>query len=329
MRHTVSGGAARAAAAVSAAALVLAACSSIDTPSGGGQSPTADDRAAQNGGTLVVALSDEPDPLDPTTARTLVGRSVFMSICEKLYDINAKLDIVPQLAASMPQISADGKTVTIKLRVGRQVRRRHRAGRGRGEDQPGPRPDPADLRPQERSGQRRQRVGDRSVHSRCLHLKAPFAPLVAQLADRAGMVMSPAALKSEGTNFGAHPVCVGPFKFQSRVAQDHIDVVKDANYYDASNVHLDKVSYKIIADSTTRFNNLQLRRRQVLDAVAATDVDALQADSNLHCSPRTRSATKGITINIGNVNGVGKPAGRCRPPASAMATDPRVRRRSR
>ncbi len=81
------------------AALVLAACSSIDTPSGGGQSPTADNRAAKNGGTLVVALSDEPDPLDPTTARTLVGRSVFMSICEKLYDINAKLEIVPQLAA--------------------------------------------------------------------------------------------------------------------------------------------------------------------------------------------------------------------------------------
>src|SRR3954454_1921786 len=66
MRQTVSG-AARAAAAVTVAALALAACSSIDTPAGGGQSPSADNRSAKTGGTLVVALSDEPDALDPTT----------------------------------------------------------------------------------------------------------------------------------------------------------------------------------------------------------------------------------------------------------------------
>jgi peptide/nickel transport system substrate-binding protein len=159
-----------------------------------------------------------------------------------------------------------------------------------------------------------------------LALKQPFAPLVAQLADRAGMVMSPAALKAEGANFGAHPVCVGPYKFSSRVAQDHIDVVKDPNYYDASHVFLDKVSYKIIADSTTRFNNLKSGDVQVLDAVAPTDVDALQADSNLALLTSNSLGYQGITINIGNANGVGKPAGAL--PAnltSKMSTDPRVR----
>lgn len=325
MRHTVSGGAARAAAAVSVAALVLAACSSIDTPSGGGQSPTADDRAAKNGGTLVVALSDEPDPLDPTTARTLVGRSVFMSICEKLYDINAKLEIVPQLAASMPQIAADGKTVTIKLRSGVKF------ADGTAMDAAAVKTSldrdltlPTSARKSDLASVDSVSVTDPSTV--VLHLKAPFAPLIAQLADRAGMVMSPAALKSEGTNFGAHPVCVGPFKFQSRVAQDHIDVVKDANYYDASNVHLDKVSYKIIADSTIRFNNLRSGDVQVLDTVAATDVDALQADSTLQLLSSESLGYQGITINIGNASGVGKPAAAL--PAklnSKMATDPRVR----
>ena len=65
-----------------------------------------------------VALSAEPDALDPTPAGTLVGRYVFTSICEKLYDIDAKLAVVPQLATALPQSSADGKTVTIKLRPG-------------------------------------------------------------------------------------------------------------------------------------------------------------------------------------------------------------------
>jgi hypothetical protein len=41
----------------------------------------------RDGGTMTVALADDPDMLDPTLARTLVGRMVFMSICEKLYDI--------------------------------------------------------------------------------------------------------------------------------------------------------------------------------------------------------------------------------------------------
>ena len=324
MRQTVSGGAARAAAAVSIAALVLAACSSIDTPSGGGQSSSADNRSAKNGGTLVVALSDEPDPLDPTTARTLVGRSVFMSICEKLYDINAKLDIVPQLAADMPATSADGKTVTIKLRSGVKF------ADGTTMDAAAVKTSldrdltlPTSARKSDLNSVESVSVSDPSTV--VLHLNAPFAPLVAQLADRAGMVMSPAALKSEGANFGAHPVCVGPFKFQSRVAQDHIDVVKDPNYYDAGNVHLDKVSYKIIADSTTRFNNLRSGDVQVLDAVASTDVDALQADSNLQLLSSESLGYQGITVNLGNVNGVGKPAGKL--PAnlgSAMATDPRV-----
>jgi peptide/nickel transport system substrate-binding protein len=325
MRQTVSGGAARTAAAVSIAALVLAACSSIDTPTGGGQSSPADNRSAKMGGTLVVALSDEPDPLDPTTARTLVGRAVFTSICEKLYDINAKLEIVPQLAADMPQTSADGKTVTIKLRSGIKF------ADGTSMDAAAVKTSldrdltlPTSARKTDLSSVESVSVSDPSTV--VVHLNAPFAPLVAQLADRAGMVMSPAALKSEGTNFGAHPVCVGPFKFQSRVAQDHIDVVKDPNYYDASHVYLDKVSYKIIADSTTRFNNLRSGDVQVLDAVASTDVDALQADSSLQLLTSESLGYQGITVNLGNVNGVGKPAGKLPANlASAMATDPRVR----
>src|SRR5689334_10939123 len=104
-------------AAVLALGLALSGCSSIKsgTPSAAASS---DNRAVRNGGTLTVALSAEPDKLDPTLARTLVGRTVFNAICEKLYDVDPKLNVVPQLAAALPQFSADGKTVTIKVRTG-------------------------------------------------------------------------------------------------------------------------------------------------------------------------------------------------------------------
>src|SRR5262249_57098151 len=55
--------------------------------------------------------------LDPTLARTYVGRIVFASFCDKLFDIDAKLNVVPQLALSH-ETSADGKAVTIRLREG-------------------------------------------------------------------------------------------------------------------------------------------------------------------------------------------------------------------
>src|SRR5437763_16492635 len=67
--------------------------------------------------TLRVGLAEDPDILDPTMARTYVGRIVFASFCDKLFDIDEKLNIVPQLALSH-EFSDDGREVTIKLRPG-------------------------------------------------------------------------------------------------------------------------------------------------------------------------------------------------------------------
>src|SRR5436305_14630208 len=72
-----------------------------------GQAPTA----------LRIALAADPHILDPTLARTYVGRIVFATFCDKLFDIDEKLNIVPQLALSH-ETSDDGKEVFIKLRPG-------------------------------------------------------------------------------------------------------------------------------------------------------------------------------------------------------------------
>ena len=307
-----------------AAALVLAGCSSIgdDTPAPG----PSDNRPARQGGTLRVALSAEPDVLDPTLARTLVGRSVFNAICEKLYDVDNTLTLVPQLAAALPEFSADGLTATVKIRTGLKFADgttldaaavktsldRHMTLEG-------------SARRSELSSVAGVDVVDPATVT--IRLKGPFTPLTAILADRAGMIMSPQALAAGVEQFGTNPVCVGPFKFSSRVAQDRIEVVRDSNYYDASKVFLDQVTYVIIADATTRFNNLRSGDVEVLDAVAATDVDALTAEANLQLISSDSLGYQGITINLGNVSGVGQPAGTLAAPlAGPMAADVRVRR---
>jgi peptide/nickel transport system substrate-binding protein len=261
--------------------------------------------AFKNGGTLTIALDSDPDALDPSLARTFVGRMVFMDMCEKLYDLNAKLQIVPQLAASLPTFSPDKKTVTIKLRTGikfndgtpfnaaavKQSLDRHRTL-------------PRSARASELSPVTSvDTQGDSTV---ILHLSDRYSPITAQLADRSGMIMSPKALDALGDKFATNPVCVGPFMFKERVAGDHITLVRSPYYYDQKDVHLDQIVWKIITDPAARAANLRAHSVDVAEGIASTDIQSIKNDKSLRLFKSTSIGYQGITINIGNSKGLGK-----------------------
>src|SRR3954468_22224741 len=196
---------------------------------------------AKAGGTITVGLTaGEPDALDPTLARTFSGREVFLTFCEKLYDLNAKAQIVPQLASKLPAISKDKLTVTIPLRKGIKfndgtafnadavVKTLQRDQTLKGSTRA------SEISPIDS-------VTASGANKVVIHLKTPYSPLTAQFADRAGMIMSPAQLDKLGDKFATAPVCVGPFTYDNRVAGDSITVVKSQFYYDKKDVHLDKI----------------------------------------------------------------------------------------
>src|SRR6185436_20167421 len=106
-----------------------------------------------------------------------------------------------------------------------------------------------------------------------LNLSAPFAPLLAQLADRAGMMVSPKAAQAEGDKFGAKPVCSGPFRFVERVAQDRIVVEKYAGYWNKDQIHFDKIVYTPIPDATVRLANLRSGQLDFIERVASSDME--------------------------------------------------------
>jgi peptide/nickel transport system substrate-binding protein len=257
----------------------------------------------KNGGTLTIALAEDPDALDPTLARTFVGRMVFLAICEKLYDLNSKLQIVPQLATGLPKVSADKRTVRIT------VRRGIRFNDGTPLD--------ADAvktsldRHRTLTGSRRASeispvtsVDLVSKYTVALHLNEPFAPLTAQLADRAGMIMSPAQLNKLGTKFATDPVCVGPYRFVDRTPLDHISVAKSQFYYAKSKVHFAKIVFRIINEPTAAAAALRAHDVDVLDRIGSTVLPSIRADKSLHVIQATSIGYQGITINIGNKNGL-------------------------
>jgi peptide/nickel transport system substrate-binding protein len=257
----------------------------------------------RSGGTLVVGLAEDPDALDPTTARTFVGRIVFAHMCEKLYDLNARLQIVPQLATALPQVSSDKLTYTIRIRSGvkfndgtamnaqavKESLDRHLTMRG-------------SVRASEISPIASvTATGPLTVQ---LKLKQPFSPLTAQLADRAGMILSPKQVAALGDKFATNPVCVGPFEFKERVAGDRITLVKSDDYYARAKVRLNQIVFRIITDPGARAQSLRAGDIQVVDRIAATDVAAIEGDRNLKVLKATTIGYQGITLNIGNKNGL-------------------------
>jgi peptide/nickel transport system substrate-binding protein len=259
----------------------------------------------RSGGTLTIGLAEEPDALDPTVARTFVGRIVFLAMCEKLYDLDSNLNIVPQLATALPQVSKDKLTYTIKVRSGvkfndgtafnaaavKTTLDRDLTLKG-------------SVRASEISPI--SSVDAPNATTVVLHLKTPYSPLTAQLADRAGMILSPKALASGGI-FAQNPVCVGPFMFKDRVAGDHITLVKSPYYYDKAKVHLASIVYRIMTDPSSRTQALRAGDIQVEDRIQSTDVPTLQKDSTVAVKKAVTIGYQGLTINIGNKNGLLKP----------------------
>jgi peptide/nickel transport system substrate-binding protein len=133
-----------------------------------------------------------------------------------------------------------------------------------------------------------------------LNLKAPAAQLLAQLTDRAGIMISPKAAEAAGDKFGLHPVCAGPFSFESRVAQDRIVLKRFPGYWDAKSIHFDEVVYLPNPNSSVRLANLQAGALDIVEYILPTDVPAVQKDARLKTAIGDSLAYTGITVNTDN-----------------------------
>lgn len=111
-----------------AAVIVLAACqpgTPTTAPGGSGPAGSQGTGASQGTGNLdpdqVLKLylsSEDPATLDPAAAQDSVSISVIDAIHRPLLYYDKDLNLVPALAEALPEASADGKTLTFKLRSG-------------------------------------------------------------------------------------------------------------------------------------------------------------------------------------------------------------------
>lgn len=226
-----------------------------------------------------IGINDDPDQLDPALSRSYSARLVLTAFCAKLFDITPDLQVVPSLATGY-EWSDDRQALTIKLRPGLKF------ADGEALDGEAVKYNfernlslPGSLRRTELISLKSVEVIDGTTVR--LNLKEPQAPLPSILADRAGMMISPKAAKELGEKFGNGPVCAGPFKFVSRVAQSRIIFEKSPSYWDSANVNIDRVEFTPVTDTTVRLANLQSGQFDLIERVSPTDVDQIKRDKKL------------------------------------------------
>lgn len=129
-----------------------------------------------------------------------------------------------------------------------------------------------------------------------IELSAPDAALPAKLADRSGMIVSPAAF-ADGTNLAIEPDGAGPWKFVEYAPGDHLTVERFDGYYDPDSVLLASLTIRLIDDDDTRLSAIRAGEIDVAQ-ISAAQVQLASADSTLEVRTDPALAIDHIGLNI-------------------------------
>ena len=262
--------------------------------------------AAAEERTLRIGLREDPDPLDPTLGSSYVARVVYAGMCDKLFDVDGKLSIIPQLATSYEYKDPMHLVIHLRANVTFQDGEKLDAEAAKA----------TFVRNQTAKGS--QRAAEISAVSGIdimdpltfqLDLKQPSSPLLALLTDRSGIMQSPKAMQEAGDKFAQHPVCAGPFAFEQRIAQDRIVLRRYPGYWDNKDIHFDHLIYLPIPNAAVRVANLRAGALDMVEYILPTDVAAVQSDPNLRLDVSDSLGYQGITFNTDNRPGNDTDAG--------------------
>jgi len=289
---------------VSAAILILATILAACAPSGstGGPSATTSGQP-KRGGTLILARSGEVTNLDPHKVPAFTSARVFELVYSYLMRLDENLGVQPDLAASMPRTSPDGKRVTVELRTGVKF---HNG-------------DPltsADVKYTfERILDPKNAAVARSFFSDVdtitapddatvvFNLKNPNAALIAYMAHpNTGIVSKKigeanADLSKKETAIGS-----GPFKLVEWVPDNYMRFAANKDYYVSGQPYLDGIRINVVPDETAITAALRTKAADMAIIFDAKVARTLRSESGV-----TLSAKPSLSYNLLFVNTKRKP----------------------
>jgi len=243
-------------------------------PAAAGGTPT-------KGGTMRVGLTAEAVTMDPNLSGSKIDRMIYHNIYEPLVTLDTKLQIQPGLAESWSY--PDPKTLVFKLRQGVKFHDGTdfnadavKFNVDRMQD-----PSSKSVRTGEIANVDHAEVVD--PYTVKLVLKRPDAALLATLTDRAGMIVSPDAIKTLGPDLARKAVGTGPFEFVEWIKDDHLTAKRFEGYWGAKDglPYLDQIRYRPIPDDSVKLQSLIGGELDFIDYVQPRDVASVKGNASL------------------------------------------------
>lgn len=242
---------------------------------------------------LTIGLQADPVTLDPALSSALVDRQIMANVYDTLFALTPAGKIVPNLVQSY-KISQDGKTYTLTLHKG--IKFQDGSDFNAAAVKFNFERDMASSSARSSDLNMVQSVDTPDTNTVVLHLKYPYSPLLGVLTDRAGMMVSPTAVKNEGKNYPNHPVGTGPFAFSNRVKGDHITLVANKSYWKGA-PKIQKVTFKSFPDPNVEISNLESGSIQLSDQIPAQQLASLKQNANFVVSNKAGLGYQGVYLN--------------------------------
>ena len=300
-----------------ALALLAAGCGGSGSSSGGGGG----DKAAAK--TITINWGTEPPSLDPGLATDTTSANILLNIMDPLVKLGNDLKPVPNLAKSW-DTSADGKTVTFHLR----------------DDGRWTNGDPVTANDFEYSWKRTispklaadyayqffgivgaseynsckkscdalaDKVGVKALDNSTLQVKltTPQPWFIQQVAHHSFLAVHKATVEKFGDKWteAANIVTNGPFKLDRWLHDSRIDLVKNADWRDASSVALERVNGRMITDGTTALQSYEAGEIDVNAEVPPDEISRLKDTDDYQQYPGLGTYTLGFNVkNVSDVN---------------------------
>ncbi|MFP3388225.1 ABC transporter substrate-binding protein [Brevibacillus sp. SIMBA_040] len=289
---------------------VASGCTNTSAPnsekeSASGNGDTEKTAIPTKGGTIRIAIPEEPDTLDvQQSAMSMTDKiSRFFGSNLVTMDPDTK-ELKPSLAENYT-VSEDGQSITFKLRSGITFHDGTPLNAMAYKDTFDRLLDPKTMA--KGIAQQLNVIESVSVtddQTFVVHLKEPFAPFLYYLSTNAGQALSMEAVKKYGADYGRNPVGVGPWQFEEWKTGEAISFVRndgfqwaDPFYENQGPARADKLQFKIIKDKQTTIAALESGSVDIAPFVEAKDVKKLRNHPDYYVVEEVKSGL-GLFVSL-------------------------------
>ena len=226
---------------------------------------------------LVMAMSAQPETLDPHITSATSSFQITKSLYDTLVEVDRSGALVPALADNW-DISDDGLTVTFSL-----VEATFHDGTAF---------DGSDVQaslerllaedtasPKAEEFQTIVDIATPDAQTVVLTLSEPSPALLASLASGWG-AMLPSEKIAEGHDFGNDPVGTGPFTLSTWVRDSNLVLARFADYYQGAAAS-EQITVRFVADSAVQLQGLLSGDFDIIDTLASADMPTVMDAADL------------------------------------------------